>query len=247
LTNGVVCALRTEARQLGRTVAKHDSVESLADGTLLAVTGMGYAAAEAGAERLVAAGAAALMSWGLAGGLDPELPAGQIFLPSEIMAPDGALLPTDRLWRERLRATLTGSSPLSFGRLATSPAAVVTVAAKAALFKTSGARAVDMESAAIARVAQKHGLPFVAIRVIVDRATDALPDAVLAASAAGPEVSAWGLLGGLVRSPREVAQVLRLAGAYRQANRSLAAVAARGALLSQQLTHPARGAYTGVS
>jgi len=236
---GVVCALHSEARHLGRSVSGQGSVETVATGTLRVVSGMGGTAAAAGAERLIAAGAGALVSWGLAGGLDPELRAGLIFVPSEVMAPDGALLATDTLWRARLATALVRFSPLTSGRLVTSVAAVGTVAAKAALFKTSGARAVDMESAAIAQVARSRDLPFLAIRVIIDRAVDVLPDSFVAAIGVGGEFSIGQLLAHLARSPRELAPLVRLARTYQQANRSLAAAAASGGLAG-----PLRGPHT---
>jgi adenosylhomocysteine nucleosidase len=227
---GVVCALRSEARHLGRTLSRDASVESLAADKLLAVTGMGCAAAAAGAEALVTAGATALISWGLAGGLDPQLRAGQIFLPSEIAACDGTVLTSDSAWREGLCASLIGHPALSSGRLATSAAAVGSVAAKTALYRSTGARAVDMESAAIAAVAERRGLPFIAVRVIVDRAADEVPAVVLAATDGSGRVAVLPLLGRLLRRPAQIPALLRLAHGYLEANRSLAAVARSGAL-----------------
>ena len=109
-------------------------------------------------------------------------------------------------------------------------AVVATAAAKAALFSTSGARAVDMESAAIAEAARRRGLPFIAVRVIIDRAGDAMPDSFVAAFDANGDFSVWRLLGQLLRAPGELGAVLRLAGIFHQANRALAAVAASDAL-----------------
>ena len=239
---GVACALRSEARHLVRPVPRLTSVQRLADGKLLALTGMGPAAATAGAERLVAAGAGALVSWGLAGGLDPALPAGRIFLPSEIATPAGALLATDARWRERLGAALASFAPLTSGRLVTSAVVVATVAAKAALFKTSGARAVDMESAAIAEVARGRSLPFIAVRVIIDRARDVMPDSFVVAFDARGDFSLLRLLAQLTRSPADLGALLQLAGTFRHANRALAAAAASAALARPQLMEAAAGA-----
>ncbi len=46
---------------------------------------------------------------------------------------------------------------------------------KAAAFARTGALAIDMESHHVARAAAAHGLPFIAIRAISDRADEALP------------------------------------------------------------------------
>jgi adenosylhomocysteine nucleosidase len=239
---GVACALRNEARHLVRPAPRLTSVQRLPDGKLLALTGMGPAAATAGAERLIAAGAGALVSWGLAGGLDPELAAGTIFLPSEVATAEGVLLATDARWRERLGTTLTRFAPLTSGRLVTVAAVVATPAAKAALFNTSGARAVDMESAAIAEVARRRALPFIAVRVIIDRAGDAMPDSFVAAFDANGDFSLWRLLAQLLRSPGELGSVMRLAGIFHQANRALAAVAASDALARPQRAQAATDA-----
>ena len=53
----------------------------------------------------------------------------------------------------------------------------------------------------MAEVAAAHTLPFIAVRVIVDTAADALPPAVVAASRAG-RVQIARLVGGLVVAPR---------------------------------------------
>jgi len=116
------------------------------------------------------------------------------------------------------------------GALLSSPQAIASVVAKRTLFRETGAVAVDMESYAIAELACAHRLPFLAVRVIVDRATDELPRAVAAsADAAGP-LRIWRLMSALARTPSELAPLLRLARRYRAASRSLAAVARVSAL-----------------
>ena len=83
-----------------------------------------------------------------------------------------------------------------------------------------------MESLGVAEVAAARGLPFMAVRVIVDTAGDVLPRAVVAASQAG-QVSMRRLIGGLALAPLELVAMIRLAQRYRAALRSLSAVGAR--------------------
>jgi adenosylhomocysteine nucleosidase len=109
------------------------------------------------------------------------------------------------------------------GNLLTSTHAIETPADKAAAFRNTGAAAVDMESAAVAQIAAKHQLPFIAVRVIVDTAGDMLPRAVVAASQAG-RVQFARLIGGLILAPREIGSLIRLAQRYRIAMRSLRAI-----------------------
>jgi adenosylhomocysteine nucleosidase len=236
---GIVCALASEARHLGPTVRLAEPVGSLADGTLVAVTGMGGAAASMGAQSLVAAGATALASWGMAGGLDPALRAGEILLPTEILNLDGRVINAEQGWRNRLSAAVAPYAPVRTGRLLTSPRAIGSVADKAELFRTTGAVAVDMESAAIGIVAEQYRLPFVAVRVVVDSAADVLPRAVTAAADQEGHLQIWRLIGTLALAPNELAPLLRLARRYRAANRSLAAIARMGSLAPSAFSTPA--------
>jgi adenosylhomocysteine nucleosidase len=202
----------------------------LNDGTLLAISGMGCTAAAMGARALLEAGASALASWGMAGGLDPALAAGAIFLPSQIVGVEGGAIMTTAHWRERLGAALSAHHPLAHGTLLTSARAIASVADKAALFRQTGAAAVDMESLAIAQAASARGLPFIAVRVIVDGAADVLPASVTAAADQAGHLRLWHLIGALSRSPAELVPLIRLARRYRAANRSLAALARAGSL-----------------
>jgi len=226
---GVVAALSVEARTWGDSRRRPDGLSALADGTLVALSGIGPAAATMAAESLVAAGASSLMSFGLAGGLDPNLRAGSIVVPSAVISLDGARFSTSADWRARLVAVLgdtrAAEGPFIAGTLLSSAHAIDTLDGKAAAFKDTGAVAVDMESLAVAKVAAGHSLPFMAVRVIVDTAADVLPRAVLAASAGG-HVRIGRLLGELALAPVECLAMIRLARRYRAATRAMAAVAA---------------------
>jgi adenosylhomocysteine nucleosidase len=224
---GVVVALEAEARTLGPAVRRRDGLSFLSDGALLAVSGMGGALAAAAARCLVDAGASALMSVGLAGGLDPCLGAGSVVVPSEVISRGGVRFSTSVEWRERLGAAIAKRQPVAAGKLLTSATAIGAAVDKARVFHETGAVAVDMESLAIAEVAGAHGLPFIAVRVIVDTAADVLPRAVTAASQAG-QLRVWPLLGGLALAPLDIVALIRLAQRYRAATRSLAAVARAG-------------------
>jgi adenosylhomocysteine nucleosidase len=211
---GVVAALASEARALRP-----------GGGSLLAVSGIGRAAAETAARSLVEAGVSALITFGMAGGLDPALKPGSVVLPREVISPEGKYYAACPSWRERVAAAVRPLCAVTEGNLLTSAYAIDTPGEKAAAFHRTGAAAVDMESAAVAEVAAQHNLPFIAARVIVDTAADRLPRAVVAASRAG-RVQFGRLLAGMVLAPGEIAALVRLARRYRIAMRSLRAVGA---------------------
>ncbi|MDE2295398.1 MAG: hypothetical protein KGL36_08070 [Gammaproteobacteria bacterium] len=224
---GIVAALDAEARALRDAHRWRDGQARLDGGATVIVSGIGPVAAGRAARALAEAGAGALHSWGVAGGLDPRLRPGAIVLPAEILGPAGERYPTSARWRERERRALAARDPVHEGAILSQGTAIADPRAKSAAHRASGAVAIDMESAAIGAVAASRGLPFLVVRAIVDTASDALPAAVVAASRNGrPDVRR--LLAGLVRSPGDLPALLGLAGRFRAARRALAAVASAG-------------------
>lgn len=227
---GIVAALAVELRPLGPRMVRSQALATLGDGSLVIASGMGWTAAAAGARRLVEAGAGALMSWGMAGGLDPTLAAGSIVLPSEVVSPEGEVFATARAWREQLRSAIAASQPVCEGRLLTCREVIGSPADKASAWRRTSAAAVDMESLAVAQIAADNRLPFLAVRAVVDTAADALPPAVIAAAAQAGGGGIGRLLSALARAPRELPDFIRLMRRYRAARRALAVVARSGAL-----------------
>jgi len=229
---GIVAALAAEARTLGPTTQRGAGPATLADGSLLCVSGIGEAAAQAAALALVQSGALGLVSWGVAGGLDPALAAGTLLLPAQVLARQAAPVPTDQPWRERVAAAVAVRVPLARGALLTSRDVLASVPEKAAAFAATGAVAVDMESYAIAQVAQAHRLPFIIVRAVVDAAADVLPGTLREAASGHGGLSIGRLLGSLALSPRDLPAVARLALGFRAAQRALRCAAHTGALTS---------------
>ena len=225
---GIVAALTAEARTLAPVQAAPGSaaappITALTRDRLLAVSGMGAPAAARAAEALVAAGAHGLLSFGLAGALDPQLRAGSWVLALTALGGTAAL-PADAPWREHLaeQAAALPDPP----RVVSGPVLGVTqplgsVAAKTQARMRSGASAVDMESRAIAEVAARRGVKFAIARVVIDTADDALPPSLLSATDSFGAVRPLRLLGALAGSPADLAALLRLAQRYRVALHSL--------------------------
>ncbi|GAC1303127.1 MAG: purine phosphorylase [Steroidobacteraceae bacterium] len=226
---GVVAALRIEALALGLPVDHHGSGRWIAGRRRVAVSGIGCAAAEAAAWSLIGSGATALLSWGLAGAIDPALRAGTVCIPERVISRGGASRRTDPTWRARLGAALVARCTIVNGNLLTVDAVIADTVGKAALFRETGAVAVDMESLAVAAVAAAAAVPFMAVRVIVDTANDRLPDSMV--KAAGPQgIRLLPLLIEILRAPGDLAPLLRIARQYRLARRSLVVVAGCAAL-----------------
>jgi hopanoid-associated phosphorylase len=174
-----------------------------------------------------------VISFGVAGGLDPSLKSGDVVVATEVMAGDARWLAGLSLNETLLSGLALGRRRIVRGGLAGVEEVVMARARKAALRSVTGAAAVDMESAAIARVAQAHGLPFIAVRVIVDVASDALPDSVREAAGVTGKLKIGRLLARLCRRPQDVVPLTRLTRRYLEARRALAAIAHSGALAAQ--------------
>jgi hypothetical protein len=67
-----------------------------------------------------------------------------------------------------------------------------------------------MESHIVARLATAHGLAFTALRVIVDPADRAIPDAALKGMGAGPQTDGAAVMRDLIARPSQLPRLLRI-------------------------------------
>lgn len=190
-----------------------------ADRLLLEAAGPGPAAAAASAERAAARGAACLVSWGTAGALQRG-EAGEIVLADRVLGDSPQAFAPDATLTGALARAFRPLAPIHRGTLASVSAPVMSVADKRTLAEASGAVAVDMESAAIADIASRSGIPLVVVRVIVDRAERAVPAAAIAGMD-GPGTRPGRVLAGLLKSPGATGDLIALGLAARRARRTL--------------------------
>jgi adenosylhomocysteine nucleosidase len=239
---GIVAALTAEARTLGplppaprRSSAGDSSLHTLADGNLLVISGMGPQRARLAAQALVAAGAEGLLSFGLAGALEPGLHAGDVLLPQSVRDEKGQVHTTYGPWRERLAgcARARGENQVRVGGVLLSVVEPLTGSmSKSQAWSQTGAQGVDMESFAIASVAVEKGVTFAVLRVVIDTAADTVPAGLTQATDAYGEANYARLAAGLLRAPADLVALLRLARRYRVALRSLRSLGQRGLGLS---------------
>ena len=199
---GIVTGLAAEARIVRRL------------GWPVAVGGATPAGAYAAARGLAGQGATALVSFGLAGGLDPALNAGALLIPEAILT-DGAIVPADPL----LSAWLGGPT---VRRLLGTESVVARASEKHRLWTQTDCAALDLESGPVARTASALGLRFAALRAVCDTAEVDLPQAALAALSARGRIRTARVLASLAHRPRQIPALLRLARAAAQARRALA-------------------------
>lgn len=202
---GFIAALPGEARTLADVETHHTH--------LVESCGIGPANARAGAERLLARGVDGLVSWGTAGALHADYSPGAMIVFESVVNDAGRCYPSDARWR---RAMLMSLAPLHAvaARGYSAPHAAASVAAKAALHARTGCAAVDMESAAVAALADTAGVPFIALRVVVDPADFQIPHCALHGLRDDGRAHVAAILKSLARRPQDLPPLLRLARWY---------------------------------
>jgi adenosylhomocysteine nucleosidase len=159
--------------------------------------------AAAAAQTLLDQGAKTLISFGLAGGLDPGLPPGAIIIPR-------AVLDDAQLYECAPHLTAWLGGPTAETMLG-GAAIAVTTADKSALFTGTNAAAIDLESGALARIAARQKIPFAVLRAVCDPAGRDLPPAALVALNSAGGIAILRILASLLRHPSQLPGLLGLA------------------------------------
>lgn len=150
----VTFALPEESRDFLRATRGRDDLKVIH-------TGMGLeAAAKATAMLLANSRPSWVLSGGFAGALDPRLRLGDVILAENLSSPE-------------LIARFPGNGHR--GKFVSRPRPAELVEEKAALFRETGALAVDMETEAIAAACRNVGVPLLCMRAISDTANEPLP------------------------------------------------------------------------
>jgi adenosylhomocysteine nucleosidase len=173
-----------------------------------------------------------IISFGICGGLSPDLAPGACIIASEIVS-DGARITADVEWRARLLQLLPQAVS---GPVAGIDVLMGTAQEKSALFGTTGALGADMESHVAAEIAGEHGLPFACLRAIADPAWSDLPPAASCAVLnENGTVNKGAVLWSLLTRPGQIPALMRVA---RQTNAAFNALFRCRNLIGSRLAGP---------
>ena len=237
---GIVCAMKSEASCIMNLRFPLFKMAMPGENTRLCLCGVGTNMAADAASLLHKNGVDALVSFGVAAALDPRLTPGDLVLPETILTEDkiGAGVGTEagaeaeaeanRLvnqeWRNRIQRQLSSQLTVVGGTLVTSQVPLTSRQAKLELGKATGACAMDMESGDVAEVAAKAGIPFIAIRAIIDPVEFSPPEALLSVVYPDGSVQLFQFLSLLLNRSVDIKTVFHLALAMQAARTTLLAV-----------------------
>lgn len=155
---------------------------------------------------------------GFSGALQEKLAVGDVILATEVADLEGNRWPTT--WPGELPAG-EWRPPLYRGRLLTVTHPVGSPEEKRALGERHQAAAVDMETAVVARLCQRQGVPFGCVRAVSDDLHMGLSPR-LVSLIAGERISPLRMLAAVAKTPGLAGEMWRLARQTRMAGRQLA-------------------------
>jgi adenosylhomocysteine nucleosidase len=158
-------------------------------------------------EAAIKRGVAGIISFGIAGGLAPDLAAGDWIVGTAVRAGQD-LFPTDQIWARRLLKALPSAVHAEIAGL---DAPIPSRLEKRRLHAETGAVAVDTESHIAARIARAHGIPFAACRAVIDAADRDLPPAAMVGLHQDGTPDVLAVFRSVVRQPGQLPVLLRTA------------------------------------
>lgn len=225
MITGIVVALPEELTTLTSKRIDKGHCVFIADKLLVAYAGTGAKNAVAATELLISKGATQLVSWGCAAALSPSLKPGDLVLADSLIDVDDTAIMVNRSWHNYAKNLLTPFIKVKTGKLTESLNIVSSGKEKQQLQLITEAIALDMESIAIAKTAEKKALPFLAIRAIIDPADMDLPRAISYAANAEGDIILSRLLLFLALHPTELPGLIRLGFYFNAAKTTLKRVA----------------------
>jgi hopanoid-associated phosphorylase len=157
-------------------------------------------------EAAAAGGCCGIVSFGVAGGLDPLLMPGDLLVASSVVT-DQDRYRTDEAWARALLAAMPGSVHAD---ISGADAPLADPSAKGALRRAHRTAAVDTESHIAAAVAARRGVPFAAVRVVLDPAHRSLPPATLVPLRRDGRADVRAVFASVRNDPAQVPDLLRI-------------------------------------
>jgi adenosylhomocysteine nucleosidase len=203
---GILCGLANEA-SIARKIGNAE----------IACSGARPQKARWLARELIKKGATRLLSFGLAGGLEPGLPIGTLVLGTQVASRDGVWA-CDAAWLNDLSQKLPAAH---CGGVWGSEILIPTVRDKRALYEKSRCLIVDMESQCVAQIAAEAHIPFAVIRSVCDDSNADVPPVVMPAINEDGTTDYKHVLLHVLRHPGQISALIELGCEMNKATKML--------------------------
>ncbi len=223
---GIISALSSEGRCLsGKPVPTNEPFQ-INEHAIAIVCGMGEGNVRIAVQQLLEKNVTALVSWGTAGALTEEIHSGDLVLADSVTTINEKNYSFDTDWNKRVANKLCNTSiKIHHGMIAHTEQALKTPACKTSLQAATHAIAVDMESIAIARIAHQENLPCLAVRAIVDEASQSIPEAIINCTDMFGRPALFSLLSSIINKPNLISDLIYLGKGMKAATKTLSTVA----------------------
>ncbi len=188
----------------------------LANSNVRVIAGGGDAAGLARRLAKEAPHCAGIVSFGMAGALDPALRFGDWVIGQSLAGTWQG--DCDPAWAATLAARIPGArlgTCFADGRLIADPEE------KAAIGRNCGAIAVDMESQVAAKAAAEAGVPFAIMRCISDEVGTKVPDAILVSMQPDGGIAAGAVLRSVLKNPLQIPELISIALSFWRVYKSM--------------------------
>ena len=166
-------------------------------------------------------GCRAVLSFGIAGGLDPTLSAGDVIVATGVVSGGKRWQAHPALGDSLAASLIAGGIKVKRADIAGVDQPLLDAPAKAKTRQETGAAAVDMESHVASAFAERHNLMFAALRIVCDPASRSMPAIVTTALRPDGGIDHFAVVADLVRKPTQLTKLPRLAGEARTSFRAL--------------------------
>lgn len=202
------------------------------DAISIFICGIGKEFASDGAKELIFSGVTHLLSWGFAGGLKASLNSGDAIL-AESVNNESHTIPIDSVWLLKKLAEET-ELKIKLGRLLSNMHMLSSPAEKLLWHERTNSDIVDMESYAVAQLAEENGLPFAAIRFVIDNSEMCLPEVVVEHTDNFGKPNINKLIAACISEPKTIKELMQLGLAANKAEKHMQQV---GQMLIQNISN----------
>ncbi len=216
---GILVPLKHELRSLTTKNLDPGSCVALSSNITVCLSGVGHQATRAAFTKILEHPVDLVVSWGTAAGLTHGVRAGDLVIPKFVKTSEGTFQ-ANPWFCQQIASCIPSGLKKHHGTLSDTGTILRSIDDKRKLNLASNCVTADMESGAIARLAEEHNLPFAVIRSVSDEVTTPIPTAILN-SFKGNNFEIKSFIYNAIITPSDWKDIFKLSGEFKKARKSL--------------------------